>query len=79
MPISDMKNLKKRASSATGITGQEREKALRDTQILSIHEMEELRRVQEMRIDEFSRHELRATSSRSKSSIYVEPRPQHAT
>ena len=37
----------------------QREKALRDTRIRNIHEMEELKRAQEMRIDEFSRHELR--------------------
>ena len=30
------------------------EKALRDTRIRNFHEMEELRRVQEMRVDEFS-------------------------
>ena len=32
----------------------ERERALRDTRIRNIHEMEELRSVQEMRVDEFS-------------------------
>ena len=31
-----------------------REKALRDTQISSIHEMGELKRAQELRVDEFS-------------------------
>ena len=36
-----------------------REKALRETRIRSIHEVEELKRAQEMRIDEFSRNELR--------------------
>ena len=36
-----------------------REKALRDTHIRIIHEVEELKRSQEMRIDEFSRNELR--------------------
>ena len=41
----------------------EREKALRDTQFLSIYEMEELRRVQELRVDEFSRHELRESQA----------------
>ena len=35
------------------------ERALRDTRIKSIHEVEELRRSQELRIDEFSRNELR--------------------
>ena len=35
-----------------------REKALRETRIRSIHEVEELKRAQEMRIDEFSRNEL---------------------
>ena len=37
----------------------QREKGLRDTRIKSIHEVKELKRVQEMRIDEFSRNELR--------------------
>ena len=37
----------------------QRERVLRDTQIRSIHEVEELKRAQEMRIDEFSRNELR--------------------
>ena len=37
----------------------QREKALRDTRIRNIHEVEELRRAQEMRTDEFSRNELR--------------------
>ena len=37
----------------------QREKALRDTRIRNIHEVEELKRAQEMRIDEFSRNELR--------------------
>ena len=36
-----------------------REQALRDTRIRNIHEMKELRRVQEMRVDEFSIHKLR--------------------
>ena len=36
-----------------------REKALRDTRIRSIHEMEELRRAQELRVDEFSVQKLR--------------------
>ena len=36
----------------------QREKALRDTRIRNIHEVEELKRVQGMRTDEFSRHEL---------------------
>ena len=35
-----------------------RERALRETQIRSIHEVEELKRGQEMQIDEFSRREL---------------------
>ena len=34
-------------------------KALRDTCIRNIHEMEELKRGQEMRVDEFSVHKLR--------------------
>ena len=34
-------------------------KARRDTRIRNIHEVEELKRAQEMRIDEFSRNELR--------------------
>ena len=37
----------------------QREKALRDTRIRNIHEVEELKRAQETQIDEFSRHELR--------------------
>ena len=37
----------------------QREKALRDTRIRNIHEVEELKRPQEMRIDEFSMHTLR--------------------
>ena len=37
----------------------QRERVLRETQIRSIHEVEELKRAQEMRFDEFSRHELR--------------------
>ena len=36
-----------------------REKALRDTQIRRIHEMEELRGAQELRVDEFSVQKLR--------------------
>ena len=35
------------------------EKALRNTRIRNIHEKEEWRRVQEMRVDEFSIHKLR--------------------
>ena len=35
------------------------QKALRDTRIRSIHEVEELKRAQEMRIDEFSGNALR--------------------
>ena len=37
----------------------QRERLLRETQIRSIHEVGELKRAQEMRIDEFSRNELR--------------------
>ena len=37
----------------------QREKALRETRIRSIHEVEELKRAQEMRIDEFSKNEKR--------------------
>ena len=37
-------------------------KALRGTRIRNIHEMEELRRVKEMRIDEFSIQKLREKS-----------------
>ena len=37
----------------------QREKELRDIRIRSIHEVEELKRAQEMRIDEFSRNGLR--------------------
>ena len=36
-----------------------KQKALRETRIRSVHEVEELKRAQEMRIDEFSRNELR--------------------
>ena len=36
-----------------------REKALRDTRIRGIHEMEELRRAQELRVDELSLQKLR--------------------
>ena len=36
-----------------------KEKALRDTQIRSIHEMRELKRAQELRVDEFSLQKLR--------------------
>ena len=37
----------------------QQERVLRETQIRSIHEVGELKRAQEMRIDEFSRNELR--------------------
>ena len=37
----------------------QREKALRDTRIRNIHEMEELKSAQEMRTDEFSIHKLK--------------------
>ena len=37
----------------------QREKALRGTRIRNIHEVEELKRAKQMRIDEFSRHVLR--------------------
>ena len=37
----------------------QRQRALREAQVRCIHEVEELKRVQEMRIDKFSRHELR--------------------
>ena len=36
-----------------------KEKELRDTQIRSIHEMGELKRAQELRVDEFSGQKLR--------------------
>ena len=36
-----------------------KEKTLRDTQIRSIHEMGELKRAQELRVDEFSVQQLR--------------------
>ena len=39
----------------------QREKALRDTRIRNVQEVEELKRAQEMRIDEFSRNELRVS------------------
>ena len=41
----------------------QRERALRETHVKSIHEVEELERAQEMRIDEFSRHELRESEA----------------
>ena len=37
----------------------QREKAFRETRIRSVHEVKKLKRAQEMRIDEFSRNELR--------------------
>ena len=40
-------------SSTTRRVGHER-KALRDTQIKSIHEMGEMKKAQELRVDEFS-------------------------
>ena len=36
-----------------------REKALRETRVRNFHEMEEMKRAQEMRVDEFSIHKLR--------------------
>ena len=36
-----------------------KEKVFRDTQVRNIHEMEELRRAQELRVDEFSAQKLR--------------------
>ena len=36
-----------------------KEKALRDTQIRSIHEMGELKRAQELQVDEFSVQKMR--------------------
>ena len=50
----------------------QRERALGETHIRSIHEVEELKRAQEMRIDEFSRQEVResqATAQELKSQI----------
>ena len=41
----------------------QRERALRETHIRSIHEVEELKRAQEVRIDEFSRDELRESQA----------------
>ena len=40
----------------------QREKALRDTRIRNIHDVEELKRAQEMRIDQLSIHKLREKS-----------------
>ena len=40
-----------------------RERALRETHISSIHEVEELNRAQELRIDEFSTEELRESQA----------------
>ena len=39
----------------------QREKALRDTRFRSIHEVQQLKRAQEMRVDEFSINKLRET------------------
>ena len=39
----------------------QREKALRDSRFRNIHEMEELKSAQEMRVDEFSIHKLKET------------------
>ena len=52
-----MKNLEEQARLQEELVQQER--ALRDTRYRNIHEVEELKRAQEIRIDEFSRHELR--------------------
>ena len=52
MPISNMKNLEEEELVM-------KEKALRDTQIRSTHEMEELKKAQELRVDEFSVRKLR--------------------
>ena len=41
----------------------QREEALRDTRIRNVHEVEELKRAQDMRIDEFSRNELRESDA----------------
>ena len=41
----------------------QRERALREPHTKSIHEVEELKRAQEMRIDEFSRHGLRESQA----------------
>ena len=41
----------------------QRARALRDNRIRNIHEVEELKRAEELRIDEFSRHELRESQS----------------
>ena len=41
----------------------QRARTLRDNRIRNIHEVEELKRAQELRIDEFSRHELRESQS----------------
>ena len=41
-----------------GLLHAERERALRETRIRSVHEMEELKRAQEIRVDEFSRRRL---------------------
>ena len=84
MSISDMKKPEESNFVHELVT---KEKALRDTRIRRIHEMEELRRAQELRVDEFSVQKMReshwerfsrsqSTGSRSKSSICVEPRPE---
>ena len=47
-----------------------KEKALRDTQIRSMHEMGEMKRAQELRIDEFSAQKLREVMKPYRGSLH---------
>ena len=57
VPVKAVKNLEESRPDFMKNLAQ-RERVLRETQIRSIHEVGELKRAQEMRIDEFSRDEL---------------------
>ena len=57
LPIKATKNLEKSKPDFMNNL-LKRERALRDTQLRSIHGMEELTRVEEMRLFAFSRHDL---------------------
>ena len=61
MHMADMKNLEESKSDYKKKTGSERESTskYRNTSIRNSHEMKELWRVQEMRVDEFSMQKLR--------------------
>ena len=49
----------------------QRETALRDTRIRNVHDVEELKRAQKVRIDEFSRNELREKSRYSTGAYFT--------